>query len=292
MKAKPARRAKRHDPFKAAAPAPPRPALYEVKESDALKWLAGLPDDSADLLVTSPPYEDARLYSAAHTPLVGQAWVDWMVECVRAGLRVTKGPVVFVVEGRTRKYRWSATPALLMADLHRAGVHLRKPPAYARRGIFGGGGPDYFRNDYEFCVVATRGGRLPWSCPTACGHPPLYPPGGPPSHRKRDGSRVSGVYTPPALANPGNVISGKVGGGHLGHELSHECDAPMPLWLALRFARTFCPPGGTVIDPFAGSGTTGHAAIEAGQFFRGCDNDPEMVALALRRLGTVTPPMF
>ena len=50
------------------------------------------------------------------------------------------------------------------------------------------GGPDWFRNDYEFIVCAS-GGRLPWSDNTACGHPPKWAPGGEMSHRLSDGTR-------------------------------------------------------------------------------------------------------
>jgi hypothetical protein len=78
-----------------------------------------------------------------------------------------------------------------MADLHRCGVHLRKPPAYRRNGIFGSGSLDWLRNDYEFVVCATNGGRLPWSDNTAMGHEPKYPPGGTPSHQTKNG-RVNG----------------------------------------------------------------------------------------------------
>ena len=63
-----------------------------------------------------------------------------MVEVYRAALRVCKGLVAFVVEGRTENYSYSAGPLLLAADLRRAGITLRKPPIYKRSGIPGSGG--------------------------------------------------------------------------------------------------------------------------------------------------------
>jgi hypothetical protein len=45
------------------------------------------------------------------------------------------------------------------------------------------------------------------------------------------------------------------------------------------------PPGGTVLDPFAGSGTTGVAAIQCGFSFIGVERDPSYVTLAWARLG-------
>ncbi len=168
---------------------------WELIQGDCLEILAGLPADSADLVFGSPPYEQARLYLENGDDLGiardTEAWVAWMVQVFRASLRVCKGLVAFVVEGQTKGYRWSAGPALLMADLHRAGIHLRKPPVYKRVGIPGSGGPDWLRNDYEFIVCATRGGRLPWSDNTACGHPPKWAPGGEMSHRLTDGTRCN-----------------------------------------------------------------------------------------------------
>jgi len=159
-------------------------------EGDAIALMDAEPAQSVDLVFGSPPYEDARFYDI-NFRLRGQAWVDWMVEVVRASLRVSRGLVAFVVEGRTRNFRWSATPALLMADLHRAGVHLRKPPVFKRVGIPGSGGPDWLRNDYEFVVCCTNGGKFPWSENTVMGHPPKWAPGGEMSNRLTKGARVN-----------------------------------------------------------------------------------------------------
>ena len=47
--------------------------------------------------------------------------------------------------------------------------------------------------------------------------------------------------------------------------------AVMPPTLARRAILTACPPGGLVIDPFAGAGTTGCVAVEAGRNFLGVE---------------------
>jgi hypothetical protein len=266
-----------------------------VEQADCLAFLGSLPPQSVDLVFGSPPYEDARLYRDHGGPIAifrdPEEWVAWMVEVYKAALRCCRGLVAFVVEGRTKDYRWSASPALLIADLHRAGVHLRKPPIYQRNGIFGSGGPDWLRNDYEFVVCATNGGRLPWSDNTAMGQAPKYPPGGNPSHRQRDGSRVKGKpYIPPEKANPGNIIDcGAVGGGNMGDKLAHENEAPFPERLAEFFVRSFCPPDGLACDPFCGSGTTGEAALRWGRRFVGCDVRQSQVDLSRRRIAAVQP---
>ena len=57
------------------------------------------------------------------------------------------------------------------------------------------------------------------------------------------------------------------------------------LEIARRCIRLGCRPGGTVLDPFSGSGTTGIAAREHRCRFIGIDLDPRCHELALQRLG-------
>jgi site-specific DNA-methyltransferase (cytosine-N4-specific) len=60
--------------------------------------------------------------------------------------------------------------------------------------------------------------------------------------------------------------------------------AAYPIDLPLRCIAAGCKPGGTVLDPFAGSGTTGLAAIQLGCRFVGIDLSPDFVRLAAGRL--------
>jgi DNA modification methylase len=57
------------------------------------------------------------------------------------------------------------------------------------------------------------------------------------------------------------------------------------LEIARRCVRLGCRPGGTVLDPFSGSGTTGIAAREHNCRFIGIDLNPACHDLALQRLG-------
>jgi site-specific DNA-methyltransferase (adenine-specific) len=292
----------------------------QVEAADCLDWLRKQPRDSIHLVFGSPPYEDARLYledgqDLGITRNTGQ-WVAWMLEVYQAALACCTGLVAFVVEGRTRDYRWSASPCLLVAALRREGIALRKPPIYQRVGIPGSGGPDWLRNDYELIICATRGAELPWSENTAMGKPPVYEPGGNPTHRRQDGSRVNGevgtasmqdrnntgphrarqqagrVFQTPEIANPGNVIKCAVGGGNMGDPLCHQNEAPFPEYLAEFFIRSFCPPGGIVCDPFVGSGTTAKEALRLGRCFVGCDLRGSQVELSRRRVACVQPELF
>lgn len=131
-----------------------------------------------------------------------------------------------------------------------------------------------------------------------------------PSHRRarkaraEDGEIKAQGYQAPALANPGNlihageveevgdVVYGNVGGGHMGNKLAGLNEASMPMWLAEFFILSWCPPRGVVLDPFVGSGTTVHVAVENRRRAIGVDLRESQVALAQRRLEGVTPKLF
>lgn len=301
---------------------------WTVDTSDALDWLKSKPTDWADLAVTSPPYTGARTYGikAQRSPA---AWVEWLRPIVVEMCRVSR-LVALNVSDQVKDFRYGCGDLWLIADLTRLdGLQLGPAPyAWVRPGVSGSGGPHYHRRDWEPVYLLARPESLPpkWSENTAWGKPPKYAPGGEMSHRLTNGCRINkwGSYTggvtrrahggrkkkitgalrkpdghrerlpydPPTIANPGSVIRTRNGGGQLGHELAHENEAPMNLALAERFVSWFCPPGGRVIDPFTGSGTTGHASIKHRRNFSGCDVRESQVKLASKRLGTIVPELF
>lgn len=241
-------------------------------------------DDAFDLVFCSPPYESQRAYDELDFCKSGEEWVEWAVSCFEECLRVSRGLVAWVVEGCTDSFAYSSTPFLLLADLQRRGAKVRKPCVYQRNGIPGTGGPDWLRNDWEPIICATKNGKLPWSDPTAMGQPPKQNKPRVATNRNKNGSRKNTVYNDPDVCNPGNIISGLVGSGGLGWNDAHENEAPFPEWLAEFFIKSFCPPGGTVLDPFSGSGTTVSVAVRNGRNAVGIDARESQIWLGETRL--------
>jgi DNA modification methylase len=92
----------------------------------------------------------------------------------------------------------------------------------------------------------------------------------------------------PTAAMTGNLVDGQRKGGD-GSAIRtpirrnlHPTVKPIRLmeWLC----NLLCPPGGIILDPFMGSGTTGIAAGRNGFDFIGCDLDPSYVQLATERI--------
>jgi DNA modification methylase len=57
-----------------------------------------------------------------------------------------------------------------------------------------------------------------------------------------------------------------------------------PVELMKYLIKLITPAGGTVLDPFAGSGSTGCAAVELGHPYIGCELDEKYVAIAKTRI--------
>jgi len=257
-------------------------ASWEFKVGDCRKL--PYPDDHFDLVFCSPPYESQRSYGELEFNLSGEEWVTWATECYMECLRVSKGLVAWVIEGYTDDFSYTSTPFLLHADLHRQGVKMRKVVVYQRNGIPGTGGPEWLRNDWEPIICATKNGRLPWADNTAMGQPPKQNTPRVATNRHKDGSRKSGIYVDPEVCNPGNVITGIVGSGGMGWKDATSNEAPFPEWLAEFFIKSFCPPGGIVLDPFSGSGTTVSMAVKHGRNGVGIDARESQVWLGETRL--------
>ena len=63
-----------------------------------------------------------------------------------------------------------------------------------------------------------------------------------------------------------------------------------PIKLMQYLIKLITPPGGVVLDPFAGSGSTGVAAISLGFKFIGIEREPEYCEIAKRRIEHVSRP--
>jgi len=79
--------------------------------------------------------------------------------------------------------------------------------------------------------------------------------------------------------NPGSFQEGNTGPTRNIHP------TVKPIGLMRWLVRLVTPPGGLVLDPFAGSGTTGIAAVLEGFEFVGVERDPEYARIARARVG-------
>jgi site-specific DNA-methyltransferase (adenine-specific) len=72
--------------------------------------------------------------------------------------------------------------------------------------------------------------------------------------------------------------------GRLGAPRENHHPTVKPIALMRWLVRLVTPPGGVILDPFMGSGTTGCAAVLEGFDFIGCDLDADYVEISRRRI--------
>jgi hypothetical protein len=286
-------------------------ADYLLLQSDARR--IPLADRVVSLVIGSPPYIDARLYLENGKDLgisLGCAdWIEWMLEVTAEALRVSRGLVLWVVAGVTRGRNYQPGPEGLLYRWWAQGgeCHCLRPVIWHRSGISGSGGDQWFRADTEYVLAFKRPGKLPWADNLANGSMPVFKPGGARSNRMANGERVkqpglggrrangkskadepwakSRGYSELEIANPGNLLStGGSGGNHLGSPLAHESEAPYPINVPKWFIASHCEPGGLILDPFSGSGTTADAAISLGRRAIGLDIRRSQCELGHRRI--------
>lgn len=230
-----------------------------------------VPDNSVQLTVTSPPYDNLRKYNG----------FTWDFEAIARELyRVTKpgGVVVWVVADATVNGSETGTSFRQALYFMEAGFNLydtmiwRKPsPSCPTEGryyavfeymfVFSKGKPSALnlltdRPNKSAGAVSTRETR---SCA---------------EDRKSTGrKRVVKEFS--RRFNVWDVSTDSRGAGH---------PAVFPEAIAEGHVLTWSNPGDTVLDPFLGSGTTGKMAAQLGRFFIGVDISQEYVDLARKRI--------
>jgi site-specific DNA-methyltransferase (adenine-specific) len=244
----------------------PDPEPWTLHTGDSLPWLLSLPAGAADAVVTDPPYSSGGMYRGDRA---NQSVAAKYVQTGTARFRSA------TFEGESRDQRgwayWCHLWLTAARTVTRKGGYLlafadwRQLPTltdavqaagWTWRGVISWDKGDsarsantsYFRHQAEFVVWGTNG--------TSDGYARRLGP-------------WPGCYRHPVVQRDKHHPTGK------------------PTALMRELVRC-APEGGLVVDPFAGSGTTGVGALLEGRRFAGCELDPDHAATARRRLADAT----
>lgn len=296
-------------PAPSAPRMPPRPRLAGdaaltrlltdgVTWGNSAQWLPLLPEASVDLWFTSPPYADARAYSR----ISPDTYVDWFLPFGRDMLRATKdtGWLVLNIKNRVASggpLRGQRHPYvyLLVLALQRLGWRWLETYIWSKPNAVPGRYGPRTKDSFEYVYAFAKGAR-PWFDLDAVRVPYRTAPDEI-ERRKLDtlGRRTTGAgfgrdRTKTYLhggADPGNVVS--VAQVYNQHHGAGGHTAAMPEGLAEFFVKACSPPGGVVLDPFAGSGTTAVVARRLGRHAGGLDIHQGFVRTAAERLRCAEP---
>jgi DNA modification methylase len=240
--------------------------------NDCLDLMNSVEDNYIDLTVTSPPYDNLRLYKG----------YTFDFESIAKELyRITKqgGVVVWVVGDQTVNGSESGTSfrqALYFKEvgfnLHDTMIYMKLsyPPLNNNRYeqqfeymfVLSNGKPNTFNPITEYCVTAGT---------------------------KRD-RRINKCQEQSIKARPETTIvkdtriKGCVWGYHVGRNDQTDHPAVFPEALARDHILSWSNEGDLVFDPMCGSGTTCKMAVLNKRHYLGCDVSSEYVAIASKRV--------
>jgi site-specific DNA-methyltransferase (adenine-specific) len=261
-----------------------------------------LPDNSVDLIFTSPPYEARKVYHTADGDIGrmrGDDFIDVLRPIMADCYRVLKptGSFFLNFQGQYADGRFSLTeakiPIVAVEDIGYDYIQpfywtktRPKPDNYNRRLKNRNEIIYHFAKDADAYAVYKDSVREPsryqghdQTCPLCS------------SHLKGKIDKRSWKYNPKGR-DPGNVIfckgatgqgSGDTWGKRTSKAKRDVHPALMPAELAEFFVKYGSQEGDLVLDPFMGSGTTGIAAAMMGRDFVGYDVSPKYVGEAQDR---------
>ena len=247
-------------------------------QGDCIEKMRDLDDNSVDLTVTSPPYDNLRTYNGNNEHWGEHVWRAVIAELYR--VTAEGGLVVWVVGDATIKGSETGTSfrhALHAIDcgfrLHDTMIYrTSKPPMNDNR----------YQACFEYMFVLSKGkpstfNPIKIDCVKAGQKRQSI------THWNQDGTKKpmhrGGEYSKKRVADSvWYYASGNNGDYKSGHP------ARFPYQLAHDHIISWSNEGDTVLDPFMGSGTTGVACVNTGRRFIGIELDPDYFAIAEQRI--------
>lgn len=251
--------------------------------------LMSIPDDSVDLVFTSPPYADQR--ERTYGGVRPDEYVDWFLPKSEQLLRVLRPTGTFVlnikervVEGERHTYVIE-----LILSMRAQGWLWTEEFMWHKKNSYPGKWPNRFRDNWERLLQFNKSRKF-----SMYQEDVMVPVGDwakdrlsslSETDRIRDESRVGSGFGKNIsnwlgrdMVYPSNVL-------HLATECSNRShSATFPVELPKWFIKLFTQPGDMVLDPFLGSGTTAVAAAQLGRDYIGIDINPEYVEVSKARI--------
>ncbi|MDO9545331.1 MAG: site-specific DNA-methyltransferase [Pelolinea sp.] len=254
--------------------------------------LKQFPDNSIDLIFTSPPYADQR--KNTYGGIEPGVYVEWFLPKSEQFLRVLKPKGTFILNIKERVVNGERHTYVLdlIKELKIQGWVWTEEYIWHKKNSFPGKWPNRFRDSWERLLQFNKSKKFNFYQDEV-----MIPVGDwaktrlsnlSDTDQLRDESRVSSGF--------GKNISNWVGREkvyptnvlHMATECSNrDHSAVFPEKLPSWFIRLFTQPGDIVLDPFIGSGTTAVAAIKLDRRFIGIEKDPKFVVISNKRIQNI-----
>lgn len=261
--------------------------INNILHGDAVEIMKGLPDNSIDLVVTSPPYDDIRNYKGFSFDL--HATGEQINRVLKDG-----GMAAMVIQDQTKDFAKSLTSFRTIVDwVDNVGLRLFETVIYRKHGTEGAWWTHRFRVDHEYMPIFLKGRRPqyfnkePLKIPSKHGGKVMTGSG----NRRTDGTTTKTVRRPINKTKCRGTVWEYLMAGDK-DSLKRQHPAVFPDKIPYDFIQCFCPPNGVVLDPFGGCGSTAVAAKQLNRNFIVIDISKEYCDLAEERLKTVPISLF
>lgn len=261
---------------------------------DCEEVLTKVPNNSVDLIVTSPPYADQRHHT--YGGISPDKYVDWFMPKANQFRRVLKPTGTFilnikerVVDGERHTYVIE-----LILEMRRQGWLWTEEFMWHKKNSYPGKWPNRFRDSWERLLQFNKqrqfnmyqdAVRVPIGDWAKSRLSSLSD-----TDKRRDESKVNSGFGKNVsnwvgreLVYPTNVLHMSTETGNRSHS------AVFPLELPSWFIKLFTVEGDLVLDPFIGSGTTAEAARQLGRHYLGIDINSEFKELSGERVQQIQP---
>jgi site-specific DNA-methyltransferase (adenine-specific) len=269
--------------------------LVEHLVGDCRDVLAGVPSGSVNLIVTSPPYANAR--KSSYGGMQPDNYAAWLLERTPEFRRVLTPDGTFVLNIKERVVTGERHTYVLeiIKGMRDADWLWTEEWIWHKTACHPGKWPNRFRDAWERLLqfnlqrrfaMYQDAVRVPigeWARPRLANLSDKDRTRRPSVTGSGFGKNVSNwldpaTGQPKGLVYPSNVLHLSSETGNRGHP------AAFPVALPEFFIKLFTQPDDTVLDPFAGSGTTGVAAVRLGRSYIGVDTEHLYIELAERRI--------
>lgn len=271
--------------------------VTDVHQGDSREELKNIPDNSVDLIVTSPPYADQR--KSTYGGIRPEEYVDWFLPISKELLRVLKPTGTFILNIKEKVVNGERSTYVmeLILEMRKQGWFWTEEFIWHKKNCYPGKWPNRFRDAWERLLQFNKNRKF-----NMYQEEVMVPMGDWANSRLknlsdtdkiRDNSKVGSGFGKNISnwlsrnkAYPTNVL-------HLATECNNKNhSAAFPEGLPEWFIKLFTKPYDTVLDPFMGSGTTLLVASRMQRHSIGIDIVPEYCERVRQQIPPVEMYLF